>query len=33
MYWAYGILGTIVVLSLFTKNWWCRYFCPLGGFF
>lgn len=33
IYWAYGILGTIVVLSLFTKNWWCRYFCPLGGFF
>jgi len=33
IYWAYGILGTIVILSLFTKNWWCRYFCPLGGFF
>lgn len=33
IYWAYGILGIIVILSLFTKNWWCRYFCPLGWFF
>lgn len=29
---AYAILFTIVVISLFTKNWWCRYFCPLGAF-
>jgi polyferredoxin len=28
---AYGILGAIVVGSLFSKNWWCRYFCPLGA--
>jgi len=28
---AYGILGVIVVGSLFSKNWWCRYFCPLGA--
>lgn len=30
---AYIILWTILVLSLFTKNWWCRYLCPLGAFY
>ncbi len=29
---AYAILGLLLVLSIFSKNWWCRYFCPLGAF-
>lgn len=29
---GYSILIGIVIISLFTKNWWCRYFCPLGAF-
>lgn len=33
LYIAYSILWLILILSLFTKNWWCRYFCPLGAFF
>lgn len=28
---AYAILAAVVIGSLFTKNWWCRYFCPLGA--
>lgn len=31
-YIAYLILLIILIGSLFTKNLWCRYFCPLGGF-
>ncbi len=30
---AYVALAAVVVLSLFTKSWWCRYLCPLGAFF
>lgn len=29
----YWILGVILISALFSKNWWCRYFCPLGAFF
>ena len=29
---GYSILGLVLVGSLFVKNWWCRYFCPLGAF-
>lgn len=29
---GYSILGLVLVSSLFVKNWWCRYFCPLGAF-
>lgn len=29
---GYSILGVVLVGSLFVKNWWCRYFCPLGAF-
>lgn len=29
---AYIILGIVLVSALFSKNWWCRYFCPLGAF-
>lgn len=28
---GYSILGVLLLGSLFTKNWWCRYFCPLGA--
>ena len=30
---GYGILLLVLVGSLFSKNLWCRYFCPLGAFF
>ena len=30
---GYGILIVVLVGSLFFKNFWCRYFCPLGAFF
>ena len=29
---GYSILGLVLVGSIFVKNWWCRYFCPLGAF-
>jgi len=29
---AYAILGTVLVSALFSKNWWCRYLCPMGAF-
>lgn len=29
---AYAILGAVAVSSLFSKNWWCRYLCPMGAF-
>ncbi|HBI16583.1 MAG: Polyferredoxin-like protein [Candidatus Moranbacteria bacterium GW2011_GWF2_34_56] len=29
---GYSILGVVLAGSLFVKNWWCRYFCPLGAF-
>lgn len=28
---GYSILGILIFVSLFAKNWWCRYFCPLGA--
>ncbi len=28
---GYSILALALFSSLFTKNWWCRYFCPLGA--
>ncbi len=28
---GYSILALVLFASLFTKNWWCRYFCPLGA--
>ena len=31
--WAYVILWIIVLWSLFTKSFWCRYTCPLWAFF
>lgn len=30
---AYVLLLLVVVISLFSKSIWCRYFCPLGAFF
>jgi len=30
---GYSILGILIIASLFSKNWWCRYFCPLGATF
>jgi NapH/MauN family ferredoxin-type protein len=30
---GYSILAIIVIISLFSKSLWCRYFCPLGAFF
>ena len=30
---AYILLLIVIVISLFSKNIWCRYFCPLGAFF
>lgn len=30
---GYVILIIIIIASLFTKNIWCRYLCPLGAFF
>lgn len=29
---AYIILFAVLISALFSKNWWCRYFCPLGAF-
>ena len=29
---GYAILGILLFVSLFSKNIWCRYFCPLGAF-
>lgn len=28
---GYSILIILLIASLFTKNFWCRYFCPLGA--
>ncbi|NTW27451.1 MAG: 4Fe-4S binding protein [Candidatus Moranbacteria bacterium] len=28
---GYSILGVLLFASIFSKNWWCRYFCPLGA--
>ncbi len=28
---GYSILGIILIASLFSKSWWCRYFCPFGA--
>ncbi|EKE19892.1 MAG: 4Fe-4S ferredoxin iron-sulfur binding protein [uncultured bacterium] len=28
---GYLILGILIVVSVFSKNWWCRYFCPFGA--
>lgn len=28
---GYSILAAVSVSALFSKNWWCRYFCPLGA--
>lgn len=30
---GYIVLIVIIIASLFTKNLWCRYLCPLGAFF
>jgi NapH/MauN family ferredoxin-type protein len=30
---AYVLLFIIIIVSLFSKSWWCRYLCPLGAFF
>ncbi len=30
---AYIVLVIVIVISLFTKSFWCRYLCPLGAFF
>lgn len=29
---AYAILGVTLTAGLFSKNWWCRYLCPMGAF-
>lgn len=28
---GYSILGALLFSSIFSKNWWCRYFCPFGA--
>lgn len=28
---GYSILAALLFASLFSRNWWCRYFCPLGA--
>lgn len=28
---GYSILIVLLIISLFTKSFWCRYFCPLGA--
>jgi len=28
---GYSILIILLIISLFTKSFWCRYFCPLGA--
>jgi len=30
---GYSLLAVVVIISLLTKNLWCRYLCPLGAFF
>jgi hypothetical protein len=30
---AYLLLFIFLISALFSKSWWCRYFCPLGAFF
>lgn len=30
---AYILLLIFLITALFSKSWWCRYFCPLGAFF
>lgn len=30
---GYVLLGLVLASSLFIKNAWCRYFCPLGAFY
>jgi len=30
---AYVLLFIFLIVALFSKSWWCRYFCPLGAFF
>jgi NapH/MauN family ferredoxin-type protein len=30
---GYGVLAFVLIGALFSKNLWCRYFCPLGAFF
>lgn len=30
---GYAILALVLIGALFSKNLWCRYFCPLGAFF
>ena len=29
---GYSILAAVIVGSLFSRSWWCRYACPLGAF-
>lgn len=29
---GYSILAVVLISALFSKNWWCRYFCPSGAF-
>lgn len=29
---GYSLLILTLAFALFSKNWWCRYFCPLGAF-
>lgn len=31
--WGYWILAIVLLIALFSKSLWCRYFCPLGAFF
>lgn len=28
---GYSILGVILLASIFSKSWWCRYLCPFGA--
>jgi NapH/MauN family ferredoxin-type protein len=30
---GYSILAIVFLVAVFSKNLWCRYFCPLGAFF
>ena len=29
--WTIGVLSVLVLLSVVTKNFWCRYLCPYGA--
>ena len=29
---GYSILAVVIIGSLFSRSWWCRYACPLGAF-